>query len=101
MVTYNSAYKYIESATTTKGRIVCINQILDALYATALSAAADDNINEYWLDDGQIKIRTNYKGVHAIENSIKQFEKLRQMYLQRVNGRVFRAMDSKNFPNGC
>lgn len=97
MIIYDSAYLYIESATSLKDKITKINAVIDALMITALKAAASDNITEYWLDDGQTKIKTQYRGAAAIQSSIIAFERIKQMYVNRLNGRMFRLMDSRNF----
>lgn len=100
MVVYKSADIYIETATSLRDKITKIDAIITALTATALKSAATDNITEYRLDDGQTKIETIYKGTDAIFKSIHAFEKIKQMYINQLNGRSMRLVDSKNFPNG-
>ncbi|KKQ06413.1 MAG: hypothetical protein US15_C0012G0011 [Candidatus Moranbacteria bacterium GW2011_GWF1_36_4] len=97
MVIYNNAGLYIEESTTIEGKIAAIEAIITALQVTAASAAGCDNITEYSLDDGQSKIRTVYRGVSQIIASINNFEKLKQMYINKLNGRVVRLVDSKSF----
>lgn len=97
MIVYASASQYIGSKTTLQQKVDAIDQIIAALLVTAAKAAEDDNINEYWLNDGQTQIKTIYKGVHAIQKSIEQFETLKQMYLNQIGGRMVRLMDTKNF----
>jgi hypothetical protein len=97
MVYYDSADIYIQSCTTIREKIARIDAIITALENTALKAAANDNITEYSLNDGQTIIRTVYKGADAVLNSIAAFEKIRQMYINRLNGRVMRLVDGKNF----
>lgn len=97
MVYYDSAYKYIDCASTLRDKIAKIEIIISALEDTALKAAANDNITEYSLNDGQTIIRTVYKGADAVLASIQAFEKIRQMYINRLNGRMIRLVDGKNF----
>jgi len=97
MVYYDSAYKYIDCASDLRGKIARIEAIITALETTALKAAANDNISEYSLNDGQTVIRTVYKSAQDVLNSIMAFEKIRQMYMNRLNGRVMRLVDGKNF----
>jgi len=97
MVVYDSAAIYIDSQTTIQGRITAIDSIITALLTTAAKAAANDNISEYWLNDGQTQIKTMYKGADAVMKSIKSFETLKQHYVNQLNGRVMRLVDSKNF----
>lgn len=96
-VYYDSAYKYIDCASDLRSKIARIEAIIAALETTALKAAANDNISEYSLNDGQTVIRTVYKSAQDVLNSIMAFEKIRQMYINRLNGRVIRLVDGKNF----
>ncbi len=97
MVVYDSACIYIEKASTIRDKITRIDAIISALESTALKAAANDNIKEYSLDDGQTKILTIYKGADQVLASIMSFERIRQMYINRLNGRMVRLVDGKNF----
>jgi hypothetical protein len=63
----------------------------------AVEAAEADNITEYTLDSGQTKIKTAYRGADAVFKSIASFEKLKTYYVQKLNGRNFKLVDSKNF----
>ncbi|MCE3278030.1 MAG: hypothetical protein K0S44_221 [Bacteroidetes bacterium] len=100
MVTYESAVHYIESATTLREQINKIDNIINALFSSALKAAANDSISEYSLDDGQTKIRTVYKNSDAVMASIESFRKLKKCMLADLNntnnGRLMRLVDSKN-----
>lgn len=100
MVIYDSAQIYIDSATSLREKVTRIDAIIDGLFTAATKAAGGENISEYSLNDGQTQIRTVYRGIESIKASINSFEALRQMYLNRLNGRVMRLVDSKNF-TGC
>jgi hypothetical protein len=100
MVTYDSEGVYIASCKTVRAKIVAIDAIIDALMLTAAKSASNDNITQYSLNDGQTIINTMYRGTKAIFESIKSFETLKQMYTERLNGRVVRLVDSKNFTGG-
>ncbi len=95
-VIYDKASIFIQEATCLKDKIARIDLIIISLEDNALKAADNDNIQEYELNDGQVKIRTEYRGTDAVLKSIMDFEKLRQMYVNRLNGRIIRAVDSKN-----
>lgn len=97
---FDSAYIYIESATSIKDKISRINAIITALETTALKAAANGNITEYSLDDGQTKIRTAYRNPMEVANSISAFEVIKQRYINKLQPRIVRLVDGKNFTNG-
>lgn len=96
-VYYDSADIFIRDATSLQAKITRIDAIITALEDIALTGAANDNIQEYELNDGQVKIRTEYRGVDSIFKSIMGFERIRQMYVNQLNGRVIRLVDGKNF----
>lgn len=97
MIIYSSAGQYIESNTSLAAKITAIDAIISALLTAAAGAAAKDGIQEYWLDDGQTKIKTIYKGVDQIFASITAFKRLRNEYLELLTGgRVMRLVDGKN-----
>jgi hypothetical protein len=99
-VIYDSASIYIQSATTLKEKIIRIDAIITALEDTALKAASTDDVMEYSLDDGQTKIRTVYRSAESVLNAIQAFEKMKQMYINRLNGRIVRLVDGKSLRRG-
>lgn len=96
MVTYDSAAVYVDKCSTLEAKVIAIDAIIDALFLTALKAAAGENISQYSLNDGQVIISTTYKTAADVQKSINSFEQLRQMYINRINGRVIRLVDGKN-----
>jgi hypothetical protein len=96
-IIYTQASLYITAQSTLSGRIAAIDAIIDALFITALDAAANDNITEYQLNNGQTIIKANYRGAKAITESIKSFEAMKQLYMNQLNGRMTRLIDGKNF----
>jgi hypothetical protein len=99
MTVYDSASIYIDSRTTLRAKITAIDAIIAALEVSALKAAAGESIEEYWLDDGQTKIKTIRRTSEQIAKSILSFEQIKQRYVNQLNGRVFRLVDGKNFNN--
>lgn len=94
---YDSAAIYIDSAQTLEDKITRIDAVINALQTSALKAAETGNISEYSLDDGQTKIKTAYRDVVQVASSISAFERIKQTYINQLNGRVMRLMDQKNF----
>lgn len=97
MAEFTTADIYVSSATTLREKITRIDAIITALEAAALTGAATGQLTEYSLDDGQTKIKTAYRSMDEVMTAIMSFEKLRQMYINRLNGRMVRLVDSKNF----
>lgn len=100
MVAYDSATSYVESCTTLQARIAAIDAIIDGLFTSALKAAEKGDVKEYWLNDGQVLIKTTYRNAEEVSKSILHFQKIRVMYENRLTGRAFRLVDGKNMI-GC
>ena len=96
-VVFDSTAIYLQSQTRLCDKITALDAIIDALFIVATESAETDNITEYSLDSGQTKIKTTYNGAEAVFKSIVSYEKLRTMYVNRLNGRSFKLVDSKNF----
>jgi len=99
-VTYNSEFDYIDSATTLIVRLNRIRAIAAELELILLKAASTDNIEEYSLDDGQTKIKTIYRSVGSITAGLVALDALEQRIINRLQGRVVRLVDEKNFRIG-
>ena len=63
MVIYDSADIYINGATCLRDKITRIDAIIVALEDAALKGAAQGNISDYSLNDGQTQIRTGYRSI--------------------------------------
>jgi len=99
MVYYDSADIYISSASSLREKITRIQAIITALENAALTGAANGHLSEYSLDDGQTKIRTAYRSMTEVADSINAFEAIKQRWVNQLNGRHVRLVDSKNFRN--
>lgn len=96
MIIYDSAHIYVMSKKTAKEQLCALDNVIKALMDTMLKAALNENFTEYILDDGQTKIQCNYRGVEGIQRSIWALEKLKQIYINNINGRMVRLIDGKS-----
>lgn len=96
MILYKSELAYLQSCTTLKAKIAAIDAIIDGIMMAAATSAPNADIQEIWLNDGQSQVKTVYRG--NVDTIIAGWERLRNMYLQRLTGSMTRLMDSKNFP---
>lgn len=95
-IVYSSAAIYIQSAANKVERLNRIDAIITALFDAALVAATDDGVSDYFLNDGQVQIKSSVRTPEQIYKSIAAFERLKQVYLNQLNSRVVRLIDSKN-----
>lgn len=45
---------------------------------------------QYEMDDGQMKVRVQYRNINDLSNAMQGLIKLRQYYINKVNGRSIR-----------
>lgn len=100
MVVYDSSYIYITSCSDLRERIRRIDVIIDSLLNSSLETALSDDKQEYWLDDGQVKVKVVRRSAAESTNAIKQLESIKNIYLNQLNGRMVRLIDAKNFKRG-
>lgn len=98
---YTSAGIYIRSKTTLLAKIAACEAIMDTLLTTVVTAAENNDVDEYWLDDGQTKIKTKYRSSKEVMESYEAVERVRQIYVNRYNGRSVRLIPGKNFIEPC
>lgn len=96
---YPSISLYLVSRESVVARIAAIDALIDVMLLTMAdhAAGAGATISEYQLDDGQVKIRTGYRSIQEVESGIAALEKMKQMYINRHNGRVTILRDEKSF----
>lgn len=100
-IIYEQASDYIQSCTSLKAKIAAIDAIIEKLMIAAAQAAESGYIDEYWFDDGHIKIRNKFRDVAHVEKSIMAFQRLRNMYAQDNGGRMVQLRDKSNFLGRC
>jgi len=95
---YQSTAEYVNSAQSLQDKIARIDAVITLLLDNmAVAAAGNAEFKEYSLDDGQTRIRAVYNTIVDIERSIYSFERLKQLYINQLNGRITRLIDGRNF----
>ncbi len=82
-----------------KAKIAEIDTLINELINTAMKSVQKGNFMEYELDTGQTRTRIKYTTVGSVAQSIEDYERLRQMYVNKLNrstGTV-RLMNESNF----
>lgn len=87
---------YIESKTTIQGRITAINTCIDSIFPLILRSLETGDKQEYLVDNGQSKILLKYRDPLMVTKLITVLEAQKQYYINQLNGRVMRSIDTKN-----
>lgn len=78
---------YITSATSKLERLERINQIIEGLELHQITVIGNSDIDEYQIDDGQVKIRTIYRSASDIAKAILSYTRIKNQLLSELNGR--------------
>ena len=84
---------YLDSATNIKDKIAKIDILISGLYTSAEKGAISGHIQEYHIDDGQSRIRTIYRSLDHVFDAIKNFERLRTLYVSKLGSRIMVLKD--------
>lgn len=86
-VNFCTISEYVQSASDLVGRIAKINSLIDAMELVLIDSTGSANYSEYQMDDGQMKVRASYRNPSEVTAGINELEKLKQRYINRLNGR--------------
>lgn len=100
MIQYIKIDANFESCTSIKAKIAKVDIIISSLMDTALKSVMNGDTVEYTLDTGQTKINKIFASTQSVTKAIKDYEAIRTMYVNKLNSRVVRLIDSKNFNRG-
>jgi hypothetical protein len=95
-ILYYSMDADFETCTTTRAKIAKIDAIIDSLMTTALKSVATGNYVQYKVDTGQTKTDVTYASTESVTKAIKQYEALRQLYVNRIIGNEYINIGGKN-----
>tara|TARA_R110002072_G_scaffold63777_1_gene158386 strand:+ start:741 stop:1040 length:300 start_codon:yes stop_codon:yes gene_type:complete len=86
---------YVGSKTTARAKIEAIEALIDTmmLRITEVAEGTASTVDEYSMDDGQIKVRTKYRSIRDVEAGINALIKLKQYYINKYNGRTMVLRD--------
>lgn len=93
----NTIAIYLESKKSILEKIRAVDALIDTMtlrmadVAGGLAAVTD----EYWMDDGQMKIKTSYRSIDQVEAGINALEKMKQRWVNKYNGRIMTLRDAR------
>lgn len=79
--------EYIESKCTLLERIKAIDSLIDSLLLVTVDNISNSGTASLSMDDGQMKVNTTFRSVDEVSAGIFELEKIKQLYVNRYNGR--------------
>lgn len=80
--------EYIQSKASLDLKITAIASLIDNMLLSAIDAIDTSGTASYSMDDGQMKVTTEYRSIEQITKGVKALESLQQLYINRRNGSV-------------
>lgn len=87
-IEYMTIPQYVECKSKIIGKIATYDILIESMEAALLEATTSGHISQYEMDDGQMKVRTNYRSINDVNNALKGLIRMRQYYINKYNGRV-------------
>lgn len=85
--------EYIQSKISLTAKILAIEALIDKMLLDTINSEgappdwiSNSGVASYSMDDGQMKVSTQYRSIDQVINGIKSLEKLLQIYINRNNG---------------
>lgn len=91
--------EYLQSKTKLCDRIAAIESLIDAMVLEMASAIGTSGTASYSMDDGQMKVTTEYRSISQITAGVKSLEQMKNIYVNRYNGHRTVLRGRLNFYN--
>lgn len=91
--------QYLDNKKVLAERIAAIDLLIDQtiLLLGETISGAGGNIQSYELDDGQVRIKTGYRSIEDVQNGLTALERMKNLYINKLNGRVFQLRDVSTY----
>jgi len=88
MSVYENEVCFLQSCTTAQAKVSALDLIIDALLLASVDAGNTVDSQGYNLDDGQTKIKREYRSPSEIVDALTGFERMRNYYIAKCTGSV-------------
>lgn len=82
--------------TSTEAKIAKIDEIINQLLTTALTAVNTTGYVSYKIDTGQTIQEVTYRSPTVIADTVREYRRIRQLFVNDIVGNSWRNIDGKN-----
>lgn len=103
IMTSCSIKQYYLSQTTLDARIAAIEALIEAMLVNGIDAVDNSGTASYSMDDGQMKVTTQYRSLDQIQKGIWWLERVKNYYVSKLDGSVtvLRGALNHKYGNNC
>ena len=84
--------QFFECASKLIGKVAVYDALIEAFEKAILESTVSGHLLQYEMDDGQMKVRVQYRNTKDMVTTMEGLIKLRQYYITKHNGRVTRLV---------
>jgi hypothetical protein len=85
---YLTISQYVESKSKLIGKIATYDLLIEGMEASILEATVSGHLVQYEMDDGFMKVRSQFRSISDMTKALAGLETMRQRYINRYNGSV-------------
>ena len=89
---FMSILAYFECKSKLIGKIATYDLLIESMEKTLMAGVESGHLLQWELDDGQMKVRSQYRNVNDMTEAMNNLIKLRQYYVNKANGRTTRLV---------
>jgi hypothetical protein len=78
--------QYVECKSALIGKIATYNILIENMESAILTGITSSHLIQYEMDDGQMKVRAQYRNIKDMTDAMNGLIKLRQYYINKANG---------------
>jgi hypothetical protein len=87
MVEY-TVKEYIQSKDCLDARILAVENLIDAMLLTSIESVDNSGTMSYTLDDGQMKVTTQYRSMKEVTDGLVGLERILHGWINRRDGSI-------------
>jgi len=89
---FTTVSAYFECKSKLIGKIATYDLLIESFEKAMLEATISGHLLQYEMDDGQMKVRVQYRNMKDMTSAMNGLIKLRQDYVNKANGRSIRLV---------
>ena len=89
---YMTIPQFVECQSKIIGKIATYDILIEKFEEALLAGATSGHLVQYEMDDGQMKVRAQYRNVRDMTEAMNGLIKMRQYYVNKANGRSIRMV---------
>ena len=89
---YMTIEQYVECKSELIGKIATYDLLIKNMESAILKGAVSGHLIQYEMDDGQMKVRAQYRNIDDMTKAMTGLIRIREMYRNQANGRRIRLV---------